>query len=1061
MRVVCFVLLIGSLQAATFGRVVPLLGGGSDIVLDESHNRLYLPSSATNQVQVYSLAQSKFLAAISTDTEPIAAAISRSGQFLYVTCYADSVVDVIDLTALTVTNRISLPSKPQGIAVASDERVLISTVGTTSTVAGVTSILNVLLLYDPTPNSATPLTALSQTPVPAVAPTFPAPSSRAFLAAHSQLRATRNGAFIVGLNVTNAASGVGAVFVYQAASGTVLRARTLTTGFLSALAISDDGTRILCGANLFDASTLQLLGTLNTANATFPITPTTAASGFITQANQGGAAFAPSGTTLYTAYNVDPVNSQGGNIGQLLMADPDNLLIAMGIQMPEFLAGKMVVSADGSNAYALSDSGFVALPLSTISQSALAEPATDVLLLANDQCGVSTTSTSAVAINNPGRTKATVNATLLQYAGVSGQASPSTEPSVRSSASGLSFAYNSSLTRGYGTINPPHDFLLQSTEAINIPDRVRVYQNFRDSDDRGTILPISTGISSSPQLTDLVYDAARQRLYIANTGLNRVEVYDIGTQQFLTPIKVGQLPVSLALTPDGNTLYVANSGGESISIVDPVKMASTGLVLYPPIQFASNLAPILPSVIAAGVSGLQILMTNGQLWKVVGNTTLPRGVSTIIGSNAATGAANTIPMPAVMATSPEGRYILLASNNGFVYLYDADVDDFVAGRQIFTRQPTGYDGPIAAGPNGQYFVVDGMLLNQALVQVGSSSGLISAVSPIGPSSYAIYSTPASAANVLPTTQPTVQVLNASNGNPSLQIPALEGPITQVTATGSATIAGRTMAVNSTATVAYVITSSGLSIINLSPVPPSSRPVPNQKGTVNLGSYQTAIAPNGLISIFGQNLATSAVAANTPLPLVLGGSCVTLNNVALPLFMASPTQINAQVPPGTAAGNFPLVVRSIANQAASASQQVSISKYAPAVLVDPTGQILLYHADGSYVSKQNPANRDEPLVMYAVGLGATTGGAVTAGTPSPAKPLAVSPTAAVYFGDPSWVQAAIIVDFAGLAPGMIGIYQLNLRVPGFHISGDALLVTITAGGVSSPSTGPVVPQVSVN
>jgi uncharacterized protein (TIGR03437 family) len=101
------------------------------------------------------------------------------------------------------------------------------------------------------------------------------------------------------------------------------------------------------------------------------------------------------------------------------------------------------------------------------------------------------------------------------------------------------------------------------------------------------------------------------------------------------------------------------------------------------------------------------------------------------------------------------------------------------------------------------------------------------------------------------------------------------------------------------------------------------------------------------------------------------------------------------------------------------------------------------------------------VMYAVGLGATTGAAVTAGNLSPSGPLAYSPTAAVYFGDPSWVQAAIIVDFAGLAPGMIGIYQLNLRVPGFHISGDSLPVTITAGGVSSPSAGPVVPMVSVN
>ena len=73
-----------------------------------------------------------------------------------------------------------------------------------------------------------------------------------------------------------------------------------------------------------------------------------------------------------------------------------------------------------------------------------------------------------------------------------------------------------------------------------------------------------------------------------------------------------------------------------------------------------------------------------------------------------------------MATTPEGRYILVASSTGFVYLYDATVDDFVAGRQLFTVAPTGYAGPIAAGPNGQYFLLDGMLLNQALVQVATA-----------------------------------------------------------------------------------------------------------------------------------------------------------------------------------------------------------------------------------------------------------------------------------------------------------------------------------------------------
>jgi uncharacterized protein (TIGR03437 family) len=115
-----------------------------------------------------------------------------------------------------------------------------------------------------------------------------------------------------------------------------------------------------------------------------------------------------------------------------------------------------------------------------------------------------------------------------------------------------------------------------------------------------------------------------------------------------------------------------------------------------------------------------------------------------------------------------------------------------------------------------------------------------------------------------------------------------------------------------------------------------------------------------------------------------------------------------------------------------------------------------------VTQDNPAMRDEPLLLFAVGLGATTGAPVAAGVPSPAGPLAsASNRVQVYFGDPRYKQSAVIVDWAGLAPGFIGIYQLNLRVPGFHASGSALPVTIKVGTVSSPASGPVVPKVAVN
>jgi uncharacterized protein (TIGR03437 family) len=818
----------------------------------------------------------------------------------------------------------------------------------------------------------------------------------------------------------------------------------------------------MCGPDLFDSSTLQVLAQENLANAPYPIAPGTS---FNLQSNQGGGVFAPDGQTLYAAFDIAPVGSVA-NVSQMMLNDPDNLLIRMGLQLPENLAGKMIISSEGANIYALSDTGFTIVPVGTLSQSPLAVPSPSVALLTRDACGVTAqTSSAAINITNPGRGTVSATAQLLQFAGVANQPSPATAPTVRSAqgASGpqLVFAYNAAAARGPGTITPPHDFLVQSPQAVNIPNRVRVYENSRDPDARGTIIPIPVGATTGEAFPDLVYDATRQRVYIANPGLNRVEVYDIRQQTLLTPIKAGQLPSSLALTPDGFTLYVANSGGETISIVDPDKLQVVDRVSFPPIPFNSNATLITPSLITTSVNGLMIISSDGTLWNVIGNTAIPRGASLLLGTTPQ-GLPAKIPMPGSTFTStPAGEYILVASTTGFAYLYDASVDDFTLARQIFTpAATTGYIGPVTAGPRGQYFVVNGIVLNQGLVPLRNATGLVSAVGSFGSATnYAILSPPAVAPGAVAATLPTVQLIDANIGFPSLQVNSLEGPLTQVAPGGRATISGRTMAVDASGASAYVITVSGLSIVPLSPVAAADRPVVNPRGAVNLASYQPALAPNGLVSIFGQNLGSNEMASSTPLPVILGGTCVTLNNVALPLIWTNPAQINAQIPPGTAPGSYPLVVHSIAKQAPSVSQTVTVSAAAPAVLVDSRGQIALFHEDGSLVNRDNPANRDEHLTMYAVGLGATTGGAVTAGVPSPFSPLAVTNNVSVFFGPPGDTRAPVIVDWSGLAPGWIGLYQLNLRIPGIHITGDAVPVTIRVGSISSPSSGPVVPYVA--
>ena len=67
---------------------------------------------------------------------------------------------------------------------------------------------------------------------------------------------------------------------------------------------------------------------------------------------------------------------------------------------------------------------------------------------------------------------------------------------------------------------------------------------------------------------------------------------------------------------------------------------------------------------------------------------------------------------------------------------------------------------------------------------------------------------------------------------------------------------------------------------------------------------------------------------------------------------------------------------------------------------------------------------------------------------------------LYFGNPAIKQAEVIVDWSGLQPGSVGVYQVNCRIPGAHVSGDKLPVTLKIGGATSPTTGPAAPFIPV-
>jgi uncharacterized protein (TIGR03437 family) len=93
----------------------------------------------------------------------------------------------------------------------------------------------------------------------------------------------------------------------------------------------------------------------------------------------------------------------------------------------------------------------------------------------------------------------------------------------------------------------------------------------------------------------------------------------------------------------------------------------------------------------------------------------------------------------------------------------------------------------------------------------------------------------------------------------------------------------------------------------------------------------------------------------------------------------------------------------------------------------------------------PANAGDTLEIFCAGLGEVSP-AVADGEAAPVSTLSrtVAPVAVTIGGQPAQVQ------FAGLAPGFVGLYQVNVPVPSGVAPGSNVPVVITAAGFSSPT-----------
>jgi len=227
--------------------------------------------------------------------------------------------------------------------------------------------------------------------------------------------------------------------------------------------------------------------------------------------------------------------------------------------------------------------------------------------------------------------------------------------------------------------------------------------------------------------------------------------------------------------------------------------------------------------------------------------------------------------------------------------------------------------------------------------------------------------------------------------------------------------------------------------------------PNPPGitaVANAASYAPgAISPGSLISVFGSGLAMATMnATSTPLPISLTDVSITINGIPAPLLFVSPGQINAQAPVKLTPGAATVVVRT--GNAASAAAMVQVQAAAPGIFTsaDGTNQAAALNdndADDVPNSPNAPAPAGSSVSLFFTGQGPVNaelrdGTPVSASVPIPAL-LKISATVG---GVPAEVT------FAGLAPGYVGVAQMNLKVP--VLASGSYPVVISAGGVTSNS-----------
>ena len=1041
-------------SAATFGRVVTTGGPASDIALDEKRGFLYIANYTSARIDVMSLADYSISRSLSVAAYPGGVAISPDGHYLVVTHYASSGGATLTqpgqdaLTVIDLTNNqkrtFGLSSGPVGVAFGIDGMALILT-------------QNEFLLLDPASGATTVLGSVANV----VSATLPVPQATfppQIIA--GSLMATADGSHIFGIGGTTPDTGSSSqvlLFSYQVSSRSITAAIPGIFGSPSlgprVISVSRDGSYYMSGYVLF-ASGPGFLGdrtAMGPIVAQFPGAGGSLNVGSVAIRSSKGLIYGqiiqgsvpPTSTsqtqcfdsgicvTTTTPGTTAPTSSTAPS--NLMVMDADNLNVRDRIQIPENLAGKSVFNSDESVLYSISDSGVTVFPMAQFDKAPRVTASLEDVVFRGNFCN-SGAITQTIDIADPsgnavpfqvclaGSTTCTSapGITMTPSSGVTpATVKISIDPTTLGSLVGTkAYQFEILSPSAVNMPRPPSRGVLETNYKTNVRSRFRVLVNNREPENRGAFF------DAPGELVDVLADPARNRFYVLRQDTNQVFVYDAASYALVATLRTGNTPTQMAITFDRNYLLVANDNSQIANRYDLNTLQQLSPIVFPIGHYPRSIAVSGKAILAASrVAGPIHTIDQIDL------TTLTASTLSSLGPY-----KNDIHVSTTMTATPSGAGIMAAMPDGHMLLYNANVDAFTVSRQDFTA----LKGPLAASSFGQY-VVDHFLLNESLVEIGEvapTSDTASGFAFVDQDGY-LSAIPTSGHGYIQN----VKAIQSQSPLPTLMV---ESPLD--TSPDTAFPFRRTLAPLADRSAIIALTTSGFTVLPWDFGAAMASPVLDR--LVNAADFTQPVAPGGLVTIFGSQLSPITLSStDVPLPTVLADSCLTANGVVIPLVFVSPTQINAQLP-FQISGNTDIVLRTPGG--ISDVLQIVIQPAAPAVFLSGTAgpvtdiPTIFRVANGGLVTASNPIHPNDRITIYLTGMGQTNPEVAT-GSASPFEPLS-SPLlpATVTLGGTS-----LFIDFAGLTPDSVGVYQINALVPFKGVpTGFDIPLTISQGGAST-------------